>query len=169
MRSQGVGRRAFETMLLFCVRSALPDAQISGDKLQRRVLVIIDIGLQSAGYCSYLTRTFVMGEPTEEQKRIYHTVLAANEAAIAASRSGITFAELDQVARALIVEAGYGALFTHRLGHGFGMEVHEQPSVSAGNNKQVKAGMLFTVEPGIYHPTIGGVRRSEEHTSELQS
>ncbi|MCM3634741.1 M24 family metallopeptidase [Paenibacillus camelliae] len=158
MRKQGADRPAFETMVLFGARSALPHGKPSGAKLQRGDFVLIDIGVQAAGYCSDITRTFVMGEPTEEQKRIYHTVLAANEAAIAASRSGITFAELDQVARALIVEAGYGALFTHRLGHGFGMEVHEQPSVSAGNNKQVKAGMLFTVEPGIYHPTIGGVR-----------
>jgi len=162
MRRLGADRPAFETMVLFGARSALPHGKPGAAKLQQGDFLLIDIGVQVGGYCSDITRTFVMGEPTTEQIRIYDTVLAANEAAIAASRAGITFAELDRVARNVIEEAGFGPLFTHRLGHGFGMEVHEQPSVSLGNNKPIEAGMLFTIEPGIYHSKLGGVRIEDD-------
>lgn len=162
MRKLGADRPAFETMVLFGARSALPHGKPGAAKLQQGDFLLIDIGVQADGYCSDITRTFVIGEPAAEQIRIYNTVLAANEAAIAASKAGISFAELDQVARTIIEEAGYGSLFTHRLGHGFGMEVHEQPSVAAGNNKQIEAGMLYTIEPGIYHPTLGGVRIEDD-------
>jgi len=162
MRKLGADRPAFETMVLFGARSALPHGKSGDAKLQPGDFLLIDIGVQAGGYCSDITRTFVMGEPTAEQVRIYNTVLAANEAAIAASCAGITFAELDRIARTTIEEAGYGSLFTHRLGHGFGMEVHEQPSVSAGNDGKVKVGMLYTIEPGIYHPKLGGVRIEDD-------
>lgn len=162
MRKLGADRPAFETMVLFGARSALPHGRASSAKLKQGDFVLIDIGVQADGYCSDITRTFIMGEASSEQRRIYSAVLAANEAAIAASRAGVSLAELDRIARDIIAEAGYGELFTHRLGHGLGMEVHEQPSVAAGNETLVQAGLLYTIEPGIYHPELGGVRIEDD-------
>lgn len=162
MRKLGADRPAFETIVLTGARSALPHGRPGAAKLQQGHFLLIDIGVQANGYCSDITRTFVIGEATQEQRQLYDTVLAANQAAIAASKAGISFAELDRIARDIIAEAGYGQWFTHRLGHGFGMEVHEPPSVAAGNTAQLQPGVLYTIEPGIYHPTLGGVRIEDD-------
>jgi len=162
MRRLGADRPAFESIVLTGARTALPHGRPGAAKLEEGHFLLIDIGVHADGYCSDITRTFVIGEATQEQRQIYETVLAANQAAISASKAGISFAELDRIARDIITEAEYGQWFTHRLGHGFGMEVHERPSVSAGNTELLRPGVLYTIEPGIYHPTIGGVRIEDD-------
>lgn len=162
MRKLGAERPAFESIVLTGTRSALPHGKPGLTTLKANEFLLIDIGVQVDGYCSDTTRTFILGEPTKEQRVIYDTVLAANKAGIAASRAGVTLGEIDKAARDVIEQAGYGAAFTHRLGHGFGMEVHEQPSVSANNMQIVKPGLLYTIEPGIYVPHVGGVRIEDD-------
>lgn len=120
--------------------------------------VIIDTGGVHERYISDITRTFIVGEPTEEMRKVYETVLAANLAGIAAAKPGVTLQEVDAAARAVIVAAGYGAYFTHRTGHGVGLSVHEGPYVVAGNNQLLQPGMVMSVEPGIYLPGKFGVR-----------
>lgn len=125
-------------------------------------MLMFDIGVYASGYASDITRTFAFGELTEEQIRIYETVLAANEAAIAAIRPGVTYASIDKAARDVIENAGYGQYFIHRLGHGLGIDVHEFPSVHGQNEYLLSEGNVFTVEPGIYVPGVGGVRIEDD-------
>ncbi|MBB3108321.1 Xaa-Pro dipeptidase [Paenibacillus phyllosphaerae] len=162
MRKLGADRPAFESIVLTGTRSALPHGKPGAAKLTHGDYLLIDIGVQADGYCSDITRTFVIGEATKEQERIYETVLAANMAGIAQAEAGVTLASLDAAAREVIVEAGYGSYFTHRVGHGFGMDVHESPSLHGNNQELVRNGLLFTIEPGIYVPEIGGVRIEDD-------
>jgi Xaa-Pro aminopeptidase len=121
-------------------------------------LIVIDCGARYGGYISDITRTFALGEPGDEQRRIYDLVLRANEAGRARCRPGATGAEIDAAARAVITEGGYGDFFIHRTGHGFGLETHELPNIVAGNDEPLQPGTTFTVEPGIYLPGVAGVR-----------
>lgn len=162
MRKLGADRPAFESIVLTGARTALPHGTPGDYPIQRGDLLLIDIGVQVNGYCSDTTRTFVMGEATKEQRDIYEAVLAANLAAIDVARAGIPLSEVDKAARDAITERGYGPLFTHRVGHGFGMDVHEQPSVSGQNGMIIEPGLLFTIEPGVYDPIIGGVRIEDD-------
>lgn len=120
--------------------------------------VLVDLGCRKGHYCSDITRTFFFGEPDEKWKAIYEVVYQAQEAAIQAVRPEILFCTLDKIARDIIKAAGYGIYFTHRLGHSIGLEGHECEDVSEKNETLVKAGMTFSIEPGIYIPEIGGVR-----------
>ncbi|WP_336785226.1 M24 family metallopeptidase [Paenibacillus sp. MMO-177] len=162
MRKLGADRPAFESIVLTGARSALPHGTPGYDTIKHGDFVLIDIGVQADGYCSDITRTFVMGEASKEQRAIYDTVLAANMAGIAAARAGVTLASVDKAARDVIEQKGFAPLFTHRLGHGFGMDVHEQPSVSGQNQSVIEPGLLFTIEPGIYDPVVGGVRIEDD-------
>jgi Xaa-Pro aminopeptidase len=123
-------------------------------------LVIMDIGAQVDGYCSDITRTFAAGrEPDEEQRRVYDVVLAAQLAGLAAVRAGAQGrADVDEAARSVIVEAGYGPHFGHGTGHGVGLEVHEAPTLGRLRGDVLEAGMVCTVEPGIYLEGVVGVR-----------
>jgi Xaa-Pro dipeptidase len=138
--------------------SALPHATPTGRRLEAGDLLIIDWGARSEGYISDLTRTFILGKPTEQQAAIHGLVLAANLAGQAAIKPGIRVEQVDQAARAVIDEGGYGAYFIHRTGHGIGLESHEPPNIRADDSFTLAAGMTFTVEPGIYLPGEGGVR-----------
>jgi Xaa-Pro aminopeptidase len=122
------------------------------------VLVTIDWGAQLEGYCSDCTRTFAVGEVGDEPRAVYDLVLRAQEAALAAVRPGPTGRELDAVARELITAAGHGEHFGHGLGHGVGLEVHEGPRLSKTGAAPLAAGMVVTVEPGVYLPGRCGVR-----------
>lgn len=138
--------------------SANPHAVPTDRKLMVGDLLVIDWGARSNGYCSDLTRTFAIGKIEPELELIYNTVLQANTAGRAEGRPGIPAGEVDRAARLCIEKAGYGEFFTHRTGHGLGLEEHETPYIYAGNTFILEAGMTFTVEPGIYLPDRGGVR-----------
>ena len=138
--------------------SANPHASPSDRKLQRGDLLVVDWGATVDGYISDLTRSFAVGEVEPEFKKIAEIVLRANEAGRAAGRPGVPCANVDKAARAVIEQAGYGKYFTHRTGHGIGMEGHEEPYMRGDNMQMLYPGMAYTVEPGIYLPERGGVR-----------
>jgi len=138
--------------------AANPHASPSERKLQAGDLLVVDWGATYDGYISDLTRTFAVGEVDEKYKKIHQIVQEANAAGRAAGKPGVPCANVDQAARAVIERAGYGQYFTHRTGHGIGMEGHEDPYMRGDNMQLLEAGMAFTVEPGIYLPNRNGVR-----------
>jgi Xaa-Pro dipeptidase len=138
--------------------SANPHASPSERKLQSGDLLVIDWGASVDGYISDLTRTFAVGQVDPEYKKIHQIVQEANAAGRAAARPGVPCAEVDKAARAVIEKAGYGEYFTHRTGHGIGMEAHEAPYIRGDNQQRLEPGMAFTVEPGIYLTGRNGVR-----------
>jgi Xaa-Pro dipeptidase len=138
--------------------SANPHASPSDRKLERGDLLVVDWGATADGYISDLTRTFAVGEVDAEYTQIHKIVQEANAAGRAAARPGVPCANVDQAAREIIEKAGYGKYFTHRTGHGIGMEGHEEPYIRGDNMQLLEPGMAFTVEPGIYLPNRNGVR-----------
>lgn len=139
-------------------RTSLPHAGTSDRKLEAGDLVWVDLGASINGYVSDITRTFALGPLDTELARAYELVLAANLAACRAAKPGVTAEYLDEVARAVIRAGGFGEQFTHRTGHGIGLEVHEEPYIVAGNELVMQPGYAFTIEPGIYLPGKGGIR-----------
>jgi len=129
---------------------------VSGD------LLVIDWGARVNGYCSDLTRTFAIGSIDPELELIHQTVLQANTAGRAEGKPGIAAGEVDRAARTVIDGAGYGEFFTHRTGHGLGLEEHEMPYIFGSNSVKLEPGMTYTVEPGIYLPGKGGVRIEDD-------
>jgi Xaa-Pro aminopeptidase len=123
-----------------------------------RESVLIDMGVKLDGWCSDLTRNIVPPRPSARYREIYSTVERANRAAIAAVRPGLTCGELDETARRIIADAGFGEFFGHSLGHGVGLAIHEAPSARKGDETVLKPGMLVTIEPGIYLEGELGVR-----------
>jgi Xaa-Pro dipeptidase len=138
--------------------SADPHAEPSDRLVRAGDFLTIDCGLRKDGYPSDITRTFVLGETSAEMVAIYEAVLRANSAGRLAVRAGVAAQDVDRAARRAIVDAGYGDRFIHRTGHGLGIEVHEPPYIVEGNEQRLEPGMVFTVEPGIYIPGLGGVR-----------
>jgi Xaa-Pro aminopeptidase len=158
MREQGAERPSFETIAAFGANAAKPHAVPSKRILQEGDLVLIDMGLVLQGYCSDMTRTFVVGEPDGVFLDRLRVVRKAQLAGIKAIRAGAVCKEVDQAARKVIADAGYGDFFGHSLGHGVGLAVHESPSLNTRNRKKLRAGMIVTIEPGIYLPDWGGIR-----------
>ncbi len=144
------------------LNAANPHATPSDRKLTAGDLLVIDWGASSEGYFSDITRTFAIGDLEPEYVKICKVVLEANIAGREAARPGIPAEAIDQAARAVIELAGYGKYFTHRTGHGLGMESHEDPYIRAGNLMPLEPGMTFTVEPGIYLPNRNGVRIEDD-------
>mgnify|MGYP001811163871 CR=1 FL=1 len=142
--------------------SANPHAVPSDRPLQKGDLLVIDWGAAYESYYSDLTRTFVLGQPDEEQLRIARLVENANAAGRAVARPGLRAGDVDAAARAVIEEGGYGQFFTHRTGHGLGLESPEPPYMFGANDLLLEEGMTFTVEPGIYLPGKGGVRIEDD-------
>lgn len=138
--------------------SANPHASPTGRKLQAGDLLVVDWGAAYDGYISDLTRTFAVGEVDEEYRRIHKIVQESNAAGRAAAKPGVPCANVDIAAREVIEKSGYGKYFTHRTGHGIGMEGHEDPYMRGDNMQLLEPGMAFTVEPGIYLPGRNGVR-----------
>lgn len=138
--------------------SADPHATPSDRPLQNGDLLVIDWGAANRGYVSDLTRTFAIGNIQPDFRRIYELVRQANQAGREAGRPGIPAGQVDQAARRVIEEGGYGKYFFHRVGHGVGMEAHEPPYMFGENELILEPGMTYTVEPGIYLPGRGGVR-----------
>jgi Xaa-Pro aminopeptidase len=160
MKRKGCARVAFESIVASGVNSAMPHASVTNKKLEPGDMLTIDWGGEADGYYSDMTRSFLMGGGVNiaRKKRIYNLVLKANKAAVKAARAGMKCSELDEVARAVIKQAGYGEYFGHSLGHGVGVEVHERPRISAKNKGKLKPTSVVTIEPGVYVPGLGGVR-----------
>lgn len=162
LKKKGIHKMSFDTMVLTGANSALPHGVPGANKMQRGDFVLFDLGVIIDGYCSDITRTVAFGEISDEQKRIYETVLKGQLNAVESCKPGATFSEIDRAARSVIADAGYGDFFPHRLGHGLGISVHEFPDVKEGNNSPLREGMVFTIEPGIYVPNLGGVRIEDD-------
>ena len=143
--------------------AALPHGGPGVATLEHGMPVLIDAGCRVHGYTSDITRTHYFGDaPPPEYREVFNTVFAAQTAAYEAGRPGIECQELDRIARRIIEEAGYGRYFTHRLGHGMGMDGHEPPYLVEGNRRRLEPGMVFTIEPGIYLPGQWGVRIEDD-------
>lgn len=162
MKKKGVQKMSFDTMVLSGPKTASPHGVPGDRKIQKGDFILFDLGVVYNGYCSDITRTVAFGEPTDAQREIYETVLLAEETAVEKVRPGVTAKALDKAARDVITEAGYGEYFTHRLGHGLGISVHEYPSITGTNEFVLEEGMVFTIEPGIYHPEVTGVRIEDD-------
>lgn len=162
MRKQGAKCSAFDTIVASGWRSSLPHGVASSKVIEVGDLVKFDFGARYQGYISDLTRTVVMGKPTEKQTEIYHIVLQAQLRSLDAIQIGMEGRQLDAVARDFISEKGYGDKFGHSLGHGIGLAVHEGPRVSMQSGELLEAGMVITIEPGIYLPEWGGVRIEDD-------
>jgi len=155
----GASGASFDTIALFGARSSLPHGQPGGTPLKKGDIILLDFGCRLSGYCSDLTRTYAYGTiPGTWFDEIYGIVLAAQEAALQTVRPGVRCHEVDAVAREKIREAGYAKHFGHGLGHGVGIEVHEDPRLNFTSQTVLEEGMVVTVEPGIYLPGRGGVR-----------
>jgi len=156
------GTLSFESLVQSGPNSALPHMRPTGRKLSAGDFVLLDFGADFDGYKADTTRMAVIGEPGEKHSEIHRLVLAAHDAAIAAVRAGTTTGAVDAAARQLIDAAGMGDLFFHRTGHGLGLEAHEEPNLDPGSTTVLEAGMVFTIEPGIYIPGWGGVRIEDD-------
>ena len=157
-RSLGADGFSFEPLVAFGANAADPHHAPDGTVIRPGDAVLFDVGCIKDGYCSDMTRTFFYRQAGEEHRHIYDIVRRANEAAIARIRPGVPLCELDHTARSLIGAEGYGAYFTHRLGHFIGLGEHEHGDVSSANKQKAEPGMIFSIEPGIYLPGDVGVR-----------
>lgn len=158
MKRAGAEGLSFDTIVASGVHSSMPHAVPTEKKLEWGDFVTMDFGCRYQGYCSDMTRTVVIGEASQEQKKIYNTVLEAQRLALDQLCAGKAGKEIDAVARNHIAEAGYGKCFGHGLGHSLGLFIHEEPRLSPGEDTLLLPGMVETVEPGIYVPGFGGVR-----------
>jgi Xaa-Pro aminopeptidase len=161
-RKHGAEGDSFETIVVSGERGALPHGHPSTKKIKKGEMITLDFGCVYGGYCSDLTRTIALGNPTAELKKIYSIVLDAQRKALDEARSGITARALDSAARSYITSKGYGKYFGHGLGHGVGLQIHEPPKISAASTHTMQNGNVVTIEPGIYIPGTGGVRIEDD-------
>jgi Xaa-Pro dipeptidase len=153
---------AFETLVQSGPNSAVPHHRPSGRNLEAGDLVLLDFGAAVDGYRADTTRMAVVGKASARQFEIHNLVLEAHDAAIEAVRAGVTTGDVDAAARGVIAAAGLGDRFFHRVGHGLGLEAHEDPSLDPGSKTLLEPGMVFTIEPGVYIPGWGGVRIEDD-------
>ncbi len=158
MRERGADALSFDTIVASGPNGAKAHHHPTDRRLELGDGVVIDMGALYDGYCSDITRTFVLGKASPEFRKIYDIVLAAQETAEATAKAGMSGGEIDGLSRAIITEAGYGETFGHSLGHGIGIAVHELPGIGPNSQGVVEDGMVFSVEPGIYLTGWGGVR-----------
>jgi Xaa-Pro dipeptidase len=153
---------AFGTIVASGPNAANPHHSNGERAFQAGDLIILDGGVWHEGYASDITRTIAVGEPSAEARKIYELVLAANQAGRLYARPEATGEEIDQAARKVIADGGYGAQFIHRTGHGLGLEIHEPPYIVAGSQEPLAPGTTFTIEPGIYVEGLCGVRIEDD-------
>lgn len=158
MKRHGATTLSFDTIAASGKRSAMPHGTASDKIIEKGDFLTLDFGCVFEGYCSDMTRTVAVGEVDGKQREIYETVLKAQEKALDIMCVGVECSTVDEAARKIIKEAGYGANFGHGLGHSVGIEIHEMPSLSPKCNEKLKNGHVITVEPGIYIEGFGGVR-----------
>jgi Xaa-Pro dipeptidase len=157
-RRLGAQDHSFTPIVSFGAHAADPHHEPDDTVFTPGDMVLFDVGCKREWYCSDMTRTFFTATPTARQLYIYDTVRRANEAAAALVAPGVRFCDIDQAARSVIEEAGFGAYFTHRLGHQIGLQDHEPGDVSSSHIEPVQEGQCFSIEPGIYIPGEIGVR-----------
>jgi Xaa-Pro dipeptidase len=155
---EGAEGVSFEPIVGYGQNTSNPHHMPTNAQLKDGDVVLIDMGCIKNYYCSDMTRTVFFGKPIETLKNIYQIVLEANLKAIEKVKPGLKICEIDATARNYIESKGYGKYFTHRTGHGVGIEVHEKPYISSNSEGILKSGMIFSIEPGIYLPSVGGVR-----------
>lgn len=161
-RKHGAEADAFEAIVASGPRGGLPHGRASSKKILRGELVTLDFGCVHEGYHSDLTRTLAVGKPSPEARKIHRIVLDAQMRAIEAASDGITAKELDHAARSHIKKMGYERYFSHSLGHGLGLQIHEPPRISEKSSARLQAGNVITIEPGIYIPNQCGVRIEDD-------
>ena len=154
----GAEGMSFSTIIASGLRSALPHGRASRQPIPRDGFVVCDFGVILAGYCSDMTRTVYVGRPSEEARNAYNALREAQQAAIDAVRPGVKLSEVDGAARKRLQKHKLAKYFTHSTGHGVGLEIHEAPRVAAGQEDELRPGMVITIEPGIYLPGKWGIR-----------
>ena len=157
-RLMGAEGMSFDTIVASGPRSALPHGHATSQRLPRRGFVTLDFGIIHKGYCSDMTRTVHLGSPIARERNAYHAVLEAQEAGVAAVSSGVSSGDVDEAARSVLRREGLAEAFSHSTGHGVGLEIHEAPRIGAKQKTRLQAGMVITIEPGIYLPGEFGVR-----------
>ena len=157
-RSNGADAMAFESIVAAGTWGARPHARPRDEVIGSGQPIVIDMGARYRGYCADMTRTIVLGDRDAQFPRIYDIVLAAHETAAQMIEPGMSAKDADQLARQVISDAGYGEQFGHGLGHGVGLQIHEKPYLGSTSKDTLEAGMVITIEPGIYLPEWGGVR-----------
>ena len=162
MRQKGASGPAFETIVAFGARAALPHARPTAKRLRKNELVVLDLGAILGHYCSDITRTVYVGRAPKRIQIWYQAVLEAQGAAIAAAKSGAACMDVDGAARQVLAKYRLDHLFVHSTGHGLGLEVHEDPRVAKGQKKCLEPGNVITIEPGVYSAGIGGIRIEDD-------
>jgi Xaa-Pro aminopeptidase len=162
MRKGGASGPAFETIVAFGDRAALPHARPTAKRLRKNELVVLDLGVILAHYCSDITRTVYVGRAPARVKRWYKAVLEAQTAAIGAAQAGVTCGDVDAAARQVLAGYKLDRYFMHSTGHGLGLEVHEDPRLARGQKALLEPGFVVTIEPGVYVAGVGGIRIEDD-------
>jgi Xaa-Pro aminopeptidase len=157
-RLMGAEGMSFETIVTSGAHTALPHGKASSTVLPRRGFLTLDFGVILKGYCSDMTRTVCLGRPKTDERAAYEAVLEAQEAGVAAVSAGASCGEVDEAARGVLRRVGLAEAFTHSTGHGVGLEIHEAPRIGAGQTTRLQAGMVVTIEPGVYLANRFGIR-----------
>ena len=157
-RLAGAEGMSFETIVASGARSALPHGRATEARLPRRGFLTLDFGIIHKGYCSDMTRTVHFGKPRANERAAYEAVLEAQQAAVDAVAAGVRCGDVDEAARSVLRRAGFAEAFSHSTGHGVGIEIHESPRIASGQTARLEAGMVITIEPGVYLPGQFGVR-----------
>lgn len=171
MRKGGASGPAFESIVAFGDRSALPHARPTCKRLRKNELVVLDLGVILAHYCSDITRTVYVGRAPARVKTWYRAVLEAQGAAIATVKIGVRCGEVDAAARQVLTGYRLDRYFTHSTGHGLGLEVHENPRLARGQKTRLESGFVVTIEPGVYMAGVGGIRIEDDvavHTGKTE-
>jgi Xaa-Pro aminopeptidase len=157
-RMRGAEGMSFETIVAGGSRSAMPHGRATARGLPRKGFVTLDFGVILKGYCSDMTRTVFLGQPTRRERFTYDAVREAQMAAVAAVKPGVSCGEIDEAARSVLRNAGLADYFSHSTGHGVGLEIHEAPRIAADQSQPLLPGMVITIEPGVYLAGQFGVR-----------
>ena len=156
--SRGGEKVSFDPIVAAGANGSRPHAVPGGQVVDTGMFITMDFGCKVEGYCSDMTRTVALGSPTQEMEDVYNAVLAAQKAGIHAARAGVTGKEIDEAARHVLREAGYGEYFSHSFGHSLGIEVHESPGANSKETRPMPVGAVISAEPGVYLPGCFGVR-----------
>ncbi|NOU49263.1 aminopeptidase P family protein [Pseudoalteromonas sp. JBTF-M23] len=162
MKKLGSDGVSFDTILLFGRRSALPHGKPDDTKLAHQDFILIDFGAVINGYRSDMTRTYVFGEPSKQQQHMFDTVLAAQQAALGKAKAGISCQTLNEISQQVLFSNGYEEYAGKGLGHGLGLFLHEAPFINQSTQYTLCRGNVITIEPGVYLPSLGGVRIEDD-------